>query len=121
MERLAQQNDFILVLICAATMALGTMIGGKKIIISVGEKLTKIDNGKAAISEISTVITLLLGNTYALPLSTSHVKTIATASVGGIQNLNLRKMKEMLVTWALVLPACSIISFALMKIILKSS
>ena len=89
------------------------MIGGKKIIITVGQKLAKLDNSNALISEMSTAFTLILGSIMGLPLSTSHVKTIACASIGN--DLNIPKLKQMLLTWLFVLPACFITSFFLAK------
>ena len=58
------QKDSIIVSLCAFTMALGTMIGGKRIIISVGKDLTSLNHQTALISEIGTIITLLLGNIF---------------------------------------------------------
>ena len=89
------------------------MIGGKKIILTVGEKLVRLDSSSALISELSTVTMLLVGNHYGLPLSTSHIKTISCASVGS--KVNIKKIKQMLTTWGTVLPACFMASFLLAK------
>ena len=108
-------HDFLLVMLCATTLALGTMIGGRKIVMTVGKELTKINHTKALIAEIGTVITLLIGNFLALPLSTSHVKTISTVCVGEKKARNQKKLQEMIITWVIVLPACGIMAYWLMR------
>ena len=108
-------NEFLVVMLCAITLAIGTMIGGRKIVMTVGKKLTQIDNCQAFVSEIGTITTLLIGNFLSFPLSTSHVKTISTVCVGEKGTLNHQKLKEMIITWIVVLPACGLMAYGLMN------
>ncbi len=112
-----EMNRWFFVFLCASMMAFGTMIGGKRIVISVGQKLAKQDLVTALSSECCTIILLLLGNFLGMPLSTSHVKTVSCVSVGN--EVNFMQFKRILYSWLIVLPVCFLSAFLLAKIIMK--
>ena len=112
------ENDTLIMIICALTMGLGTAIGGKRIVTTVGEKMIKLSNNNALCSDFSTVITLILANLFGMPVSTTHVKTISIAVFPGNKGkLNKNKFVEIALAWGLTFPICFIIAFVIMKLV----
>lgn len=110
------ENEIIIMLICALTMGLGVLIGGKRIVTTVGEKMIKLENREAFCSDISTILTLIMASLLGMPVSTTHVKTMAVACVS-TKKLDLNKFKEIVVMWGITFPACGILAFVMMKMI----
>ena len=54
------EKEMLIMLICALTMGLGVLIGGKRIVTTVGEKMIKLENSEAFCSDVSTILTLLI-------------------------------------------------------------
>ncbi|MEL7036626.1 MAG: inorganic phosphate transporter [Cyanobacteria bacterium J06592_8] len=89
------------VLVCALAMAAGTYSGGRKIIETAGEKITKLNQESGFIANISGSITIFLASLLGMPVSTTHVVVgsitgaglanarhqKSTASSGGVQGL----------------------------------
>lgn len=110
------QNEILIMLICALTMGLGVLIGGKRIVLTVGEKMVKLENKDALCSDISTILTLIMASLLGMPVSTTHVKTISVASVSN-KKLDKNKFKEIALTWGLTFPTCGLLAFIIVKII----
>lgn len=121
------ENEIIIMLICALTMGLGVLIGGKRIVTTVGEKMVKLENNDAFCSDISTILTLITASLVGMPVSTTHVKTMAIASTsveGDVHSdpqkqnmLNKNKFREIALTWGLTFPVCGLLAFSIMKVI----
>ena len=119
-ERIFIENEIIIMLICALTMGLGVLIGGKRIVTTVGEKMVKLNNEEAFCTDISTIFTLITASLFGIPVSTTHVKTMAIAGITGKEKLlNKSKLKEITLTWGLTFPVCMLLAFILMKVICK--
>ena len=113
-----QPAPWIMVL-CAVIMALGTAIGGKKIIKSVGMDMVKLEKYQGFSADLSASTSLLLCSLLSLPVSTTHAKTTAIMGVGAVKSIkaiNLGVVKEMCLTWVLTFPGCGIISFLMTKL-----
>ena len=111
-----------LMLICSIFMGLGTLIGGKKIIKSVGMDMVKLEKYQGFSADLSSSITLLLCSIFSLPVSTTHVKTSSLIGVGIVKSrysLNLKVVKEMILTWVLTFPGCGIIGFLMTKLFIS--
>ena len=112
-------NESIILLICALAMGLGVLIGGKKIVTTVGEKMIKLENEDALCTDISTVLTLISASLLGMPVSTTHVKTMSIATLPGKKKgLNKEKFKEIALSWGPTFPVCGILAFILTKIII---
>ncbi len=96
-------NELIwLMLICSAVMGIGTMIGGKKIIKSVGMDMVKLEKYQGFSADIAASIALLFSSVFGIPVSTTHAKTTSIMGVGAVRRLsaiNLGVVKEMALTW----------------------
>lgn len=110
------ENEVIIMLICALTMGLGVLIGGKRIVTTVGEKIIKLENREAFCSDVSTILTLVIASLLGIPVSTTHVKTMAVASISN-KKLDINKFKEVSLTWGLTFPICGVLAFVIMELI----
>ena len=77
-----------LMLLCSAVMGLGTSIGGKKIIKSVGMDMVKLEKYQGFSADIAASISLLFSSLFGIPVSTTHAKTTAIMGVGAVKRLS---------------------------------
>ncbi len=107
-------------LVCAVTMASGTAAGGRRIIKTLGRKLSRLHtiNGFAADSTSATV--LLLAARLGMPVSTTHVVSTAIMGVGSARNFRAMRwdlVESILWTWFLTLPATGLIAYGLTRLL----
>ncbi len=110
-----------IMILCAGIMCLGTAIGGKKIIKSVGMDMVKLEKYQGFSADLSASTALLLCSVLGLPVSTTHAKTTAIMGVGAVKNvkaINFGVVKEMCLTWVLTFPGCGLIGFVMTKLFL---
>ncbi|MGN0561641.1 MAG: anion permease [Candidatus Fimenecus sp.] len=115
----AVQMPTWLMLLCSAVMALGTSIGGKKIIKSVGMDMVKLEKYQGFSADIAASISLLISSVFGIPVSTTHAKTTAIMGVGAVKRIsaiNFSVVKEMMLTWILTFPGCGLIGFFMTKL-----
>jgi inorganic phosphate transporter, PiT family len=92
----------------AFALGLGTMVGWKRIVVTVGEKIGKshLTYAQGASAELVAMATISLADTFGLPVSTTHVLSSGvagtmTANGSGLQAATLRNM---VMAWVLTLP-----------------
>ena len=115
----AVQMPIWLMLLCSIIMGLGTSIGGKKIIKSVGMDMVKLEKYQGFSADIAASISLLISSVFGIPVSTTHAKTTAIMGVGAVNRLsaiNFSVVKEMMLTWILTFPGCGFIGFLMTKL-----
>jgi PiT family inorganic phosphate transporter len=101
------------------SLGLGTMIGWKRIVKTIGEKIGKqhLTYAQGASAEMVATITIGLSSQYGLPVSTTHVLSsgIAGSMVAskGIKNLQAETVRNILLAWLLTLPVVMILSGSL--------
>lgn len=108
-----------LMIICSLVMALGTSIGGKKIIKSVGMDMVKLEKYQGFSADIAASIALLISSVFGVPVSTTHAKTTAIMGVGAARrfsSVNLSVVGDMVLTWALTFPGCGLIGYFMTKL-----
>lgn len=108
-----------IMVMCAVIMGLGTAIGGKKIIKSVGMDMVKLEKYQGFSADLAASSSLLLCSLLSLPVSTTHAKTTAIMGVGAVKNvkaINFGVVKEMCLTWVLTFPGCGLIGFLMTKL-----
>ena len=92
-----------------------TMVGWKRIVVTVGEKIGKshLTYAQGASAEIVAMATIGLADLYGLPVSTTHVVTGAIAGVGSIQRVRAVRWSVasyIVVAWILTIPAAALAS-----------
>lgn len=107
-------------LAAATAMALGTSIGGWKIIKTMGTKIFKIEpiNGFAA--DLSAASVIMSATLTHLPISTTHAITSAILGVGSAKRFSAVKWGvagRIVVTWFITIPICGGLSMLVLKII----
>ena len=115
----AVQMPIWLLLLCSIVMGVGTSIGGKKIIRSVGMDMVKLEKYQGFSADIAASISLLISSVFGIPVSTTHAKTTAIMGVGTVKRLsaiNFSVVKEMGMTWLLTFPGCGFIGFLMTKL-----
>ena len=108
-----------LMILCSIVMALGTSVGGEKIIKSVGDDMVKLEKYQGFSADIAAAFCLLLSSVFGLPVSTTHTKTTAIMGVGAVRRIsaiNMGVVKEMVLTWIFTFPGCGLISFLAAKL-----
>ncbi|GHT21087.1 inorganic phosphate transporter [Bacteroidia bacterium] len=73
---------------CFTAIALGTMAGGRKIIKTMGSKITKLNAFEGFCTEMASTITLFFTEHYHIPVSTTHTITGAIMGVGSVKRLS---------------------------------
>ena len=115
----AVQMPIWLMLLCSIVMGLGTSIGGKKIIKSVGMDMVKLEKYQGFSADIAASFCLLFSSLFGIPVSTTHAKTTSIMGVGAVKRLsaiNFSVVKEMVMTWILTFPGCGLIGFLMAKL-----
>ena len=110
-----------LMIICSAAMSLGTLLGGKRIIKSVGMDMVKLEAFQGFAASLSTFVSLMLATFGGLPVSTTHTNTTAIMGVGAAKSPKSVKWSiaiDMVKTWVLTFPGCGILGFACAKLFL---
>lgn len=107
------------VLIISLSLGLGTMIGWKRIVVTIGEKIGNehLNYAQGATSEIVAAATIGLSTGFGLPVSTTHVLSSGIAgsmvASGGKGNLNNKTLKSIALAWVLTLPVAIVLAFLL--------
>jgi PiT family inorganic phosphate transporter len=101
------------------SLGFGTMIGWKRIVVTIGEKIgkTHLSYAQGATSEIVAASTIGLSTWFGLPVSTTHVLSSGIAgsmvASGGTKNLQSGTLKNIALAWILTLPVCIGLAYAL--------
>jgi PiT family inorganic phosphate transporter len=101
----------------AIALGLGTMVGWKRIVVTVGEKIgkTHLTYAQGACAEITAAATIAAADIYGLPVSTTHVLSsgIAGTMAANGSGLQWSTIRNIAMAWVLTLPAAMIISGSL--------
>ena len=94
----------------AFALGLGTMIGWRRIVTTVAERIgkTHLAYAQGAAAELTTMGTIFLADTLGLPVSTTHVLTSGIAGTMFANRSGLQKstLRNILLAWVLTLPVC---------------
>jgi PiT family inorganic phosphate transporter len=98
----------------AMALGLGTMVGWKRIVVTVGEKIGKdhLTYGQGAAAEITAAATIAAADFYGLPVSTTHVLSsgVAGTMMANKSGLQLETVRNIAMAWILTLPASIILA-----------
>jgi len=113
-------TDFIPVwvkVLVAVALGLGTMIGWKRIVVTVGEKIGKahLTYGQGAAAELVAFGTIEAADVLGLPVSTTHILSsgIAGTMVANGSGIQRETVRNILLAWVLTLPVCVALGAAL--------
>ena len=101
----------------AIALGLGTMVGWKRIVVTVGEKIgkTHLTYAQGASAELVAASTIAAADMYGLPVSTTHVLSsgVAGAMAANGSGLQLATIRNLVMAWVLTLPVAIMLSASL--------
>jgi len=104
-------------IVVAIALGLGTMVGWKRIVVTVGEKIgkTHLTYAQGACAEITAAATIAAADGYGLPVSTTHVLSsgIAGTMAASGSGLQWSTIRNIILAWVLTLPAAMALSGSL--------
>jgi phosphate/sulfate permease len=115
-------SPFWVIIMISLSLGLGTMIGWKRIVKTIGEKIGKehLTYAQGASAELVASITIGLASSYGLPVSTTHVLSsgIAGSMVAskGVKNLQPDTVRNIIIAWCLTVPVVVVMSGTLFLI-----
>jgi PiT family inorganic phosphate transporter len=109
----------------ALALGLGTMIGWKRIVVTVGEKIgkTHLTYAQGASAELVAMATILAADQYGLPVSTTHVLSsgVAGTMAANKSGLQMSTIRDIAMAWVFTLPAAALLSGCLFWLFNKLS
>ena len=106
----------------ALALGLGTMVGWKRIVVTVGEKIGKehLTYAQGATAELVAMATIFAADNFGLPVSTTHVLSsgVAGTMAANKSGLQLSTLRNIAAAWVFTLPAAALLSgllFALFR------
>jgi PiT family inorganic phosphate transporter len=101
----------------AIALGLGTMVGWKRIVVTVGEKIGKqhLTYGQGASAELVAMLTIGAADMYGLPVSTTHVLSsgVAGTMAANGSGLQWETVRNLVMAWVLTLPVSIALAGAL--------
>src|SRR6202012_5760377 len=96
-------------IVVAIALGLGTMVGWKRIVVTVGEKIgkTHLTYAQGACAEITAAATIAAADVYGLPVSTTHVlsSAIAGTMASNGRGLHWATIRNFAMAWVLTVPS----------------
>ncbi|MEH2395705.1 MAG: inorganic phosphate transporter [Nostoc sp.] len=101
----------------ALALGIGTMVGWKRVVVTVGEKIGKqhLSYGQGAAAEIVAAVTIGTLDRFGLPVSTTHVLSsgVAGTMAANGSGLQANTIRNIILAWVLTLPACTLLGAAI--------
>jgi PiT family inorganic phosphate transporter len=104
---------FWVVITCQATIALGTLVGGWRIVRTVGSKITRMTPVQGCCASAGGAIMLIAATMLGIPVSTTHTVTGAVIGVGAARKASAVRWNvatNIVVAWVLTLPASALVA-----------
>ena len=104
---------FWVVLSCQAAMGLGTLLGGWRIVHTMGSKITRLTPMQGFCAETGGAITLFAATFLGIPVSTTHTITGAIVGVGAARRVSAVRWGiagNIVIAWVITLPAAALIA-----------
>jgi len=104
---------FWVVITCQAAMGLGTLVGGWRIVKTMGSKITRLTPMQGFCAETGGAITLFMATGYGIPVSTTHTITGCIIGVGAAKRMASVRWKvanNIVMAWIITIPASGLIA-----------
>lgn len=107
---------FWVVVSCHAVISLGTLLGGWRIVNTMGKKITSLNPMKGCAAETGAAFTIFVATELGVPVSTTHTVTGAITGSGlmsGVKRVHWKVLKRIFLSWLLTIPAAALVSAAI--------
>jgi PiT family inorganic phosphate transporter len=104
---------FWVVLTCQAAMGLGTLLGGWRIVRTMGSKITRLTPMQGFCAETGGAITLFMATELGVPVSTTHTITGAIIGVGAARRVRAVRWNiagSIVIAWVVTMPAAAAVA-----------
>jgi PiT family inorganic phosphate transporter len=108
------------IVVCAASIGLGTMAGGRRIIKTMGTKIIKISPLQGFAAETAGALTIMGASHFGVPVSTTHCINACIMGVGASKRVSAVRWGvagNIIVAWGLTLPLSGAMAFAVMLLL----
>jgi PiT family inorganic phosphate transporter len=103
-----------IMLLCGAVMAIGTAIGGWRIINTMGFKLTKLEPVNGFAAETAGGFSIMLASAFGIPLSTTHCINTSIMGVGATRRFSAVRWGvagNIVLAWVITFPVCGMLGY----------
>ncbi|MHC1790035.1 inorganic phosphate transporter [Solidesulfovibrio sp.] len=111
--------DWVIMAVSLA-LGLGTMVGWKRIVVTIGEKIgkTKLSYAQGASAQIVAMVTIGLADGLGLPVSTTHVLSsgVAGTMAANKSGLQMRTLRSIAMAWICTMPAAMLLGAGLFSL-----
>src|SRR3990167_1098434 len=107
------------VISCNLVMGLGTLMGGWRIVKTLGERITQLNSINGSIAEASSAAVLFAATYLGIPVSTTHIVTGAITGAGtknGLRSVNWKILQKIVLTWFITIPCTGLIAATIIAI-----
>ena len=108
-----------IMLYCSLVMAIGTSVGGYRIIRAMGMEMVQLEKYQGFAAEVVAAGSMIAATLFGIPLSTTNTKATSMMGAGaskGIKRVDWGIAKEMMIAWILTFPACLIMGYVFASI-----
>jgi inorganic phosphate transporter, PiT family len=118
-----QLTEFIIpkwvILLCGLVMAIGTLVGGWRILKTMGFRITDLQTPQGFCAETGAAATIQFASVLGIPLSTTHTINTAIMGVGATKRLSAVRWgvtSRIIMAWLLTFPACGLIGYGVARL-----
>ena len=111
---------FWVIILSHAAIALGTLAGGRKVVKTMGLRLTSLKPIQGFCAESAGALTVIASTIFGIPVSTTHVISGSIAGVGVVRRTSAVRWpiaRKIIFAWMLTIPICALIGFVGFKIL----
>ncbi len=111
---------FWVILLCSLFMGLGTFHGGKKVIKTMGMRMTTIRPVDGFAAETGAALVILISTLFGMPISTTHVISTSIMGVGSVKRFSAVRWGiagHVIIAWILTIPASALMAGGMYLII----
>ena len=108
------------IVMCAATMATGTAVGGWRIIRTMGQRMVKLQPVNGFAAETTAALIISGASALGVPVSTTHVISTSIMGVGATKRLSAVKwgvVERIVWAWVLTLPMTGLMGYAIVRLL----
>jgi len=120
-EPVSLADHLPVVFLCAFTIALGTSVGGGRIVNLVGYRMVRLQKPEGVCADLGGALCLMIAGMWGIPMSTTHTKTTAmmgAAAAAGADRINFSVAKGIILAWAITFPVCGVLGWTITRLLL---
>ena len=117
---LSDPSAWWIIVISAASISFGTALGGRRVIETLGLKITTLRPAQGFAANASAATVIEIASHFGIPVSTTHCTSAAIMGVGATRRLSAVRWgiaRNIVLTWILTFPACGILGWLIASLL----